>query len=305
MPREVFGPDHPFLDRKDLLSFEEIFRLAKLFAEFGVRKIRLTGGEPLLRRGLAELIAMLRTIPELDIALTTNGTLLAEGAAALKAAGLDRVTVSLDSLDDAIFQRMNDASFPVSGVLEAIDEASRVGLAPIKINCVVRRGVNDHTVVDLARYFHGTDHVVRFIEFMDVGTTNGWRMDEVVPGSEIVQLISEELPLEPISPAYRGEVSRRWRYSDGGGEIGVITSVTAPFCGDCTRARLSAKGELFTCLFAEAGHDMRAVLRSGVDDEALRRMISTLWGERDDRYSELRSDATGDLKRVEMSYIGG
>ena len=305
MPREVFGPDHPFLDRKDLLSFEEIFRLTRLFADFGVRKVRLTGGEPLLRRELPELIAMLRTIPELDIALTTNGTLLAERAAALRAAGLDRVTVSLDSLDDEIFREMNDASFPVAGVLEAIDEASRVGLAPIKINCVVRRGVNDHTVVALARHFHRTEHVVRFIEFMDVGTTNGWRMEEVVPGAEIVRQISAELPLEPISPAYRGEVSRRWRYADGGGEIGVITSVTAPFCGDCTRARLSAKGELFTCLFAEGGHDLRAAVRSGIDDDALRNLVSGLWSQREDRYSELRSDATESIDRVEMSYIGG
>jgi len=298
MPREVFGPDYPFLERADLLSFEEIARVARMFADFGVRKIRLTGGEPLLRRDLSNLVSMLSTVPGVEIALTTNATLLAQQAAELKEAGLDRVTVSLDSLDEAIFEQMNDARFPVADVLAAIDRAAEVGLRPIKINCVVRRGVNDRTVVDLARYFRGTEHIVRFIEFMDVGTTNGWRLEEVVPGREILEMIGAEFPLEPVDPDYRGEVSRRWRYKDGAGEIGVITSVTDPFCGDCTRARLSAKGELFTCLFAESGHDLRAALRRPATDDELRSLIASVWSNRDDRYSEVRSEATEDLKRI-------
>ena len=305
MPREVFGESFQLLPRDQILSFEEITRLARIFARLGVRKVRLTGGEPLLRNGLPDLVAMLSAIEGLDIALTTNGSLLAQQAAALKAAGLRRVTVSLDSLDETVFRQMNDADFPVSRVLEGIDAAASAGLRPVKINAVVRRGVNDGTAVDLARHFRGTGHIVRFIEYMDVGTTNGWRLNDVVPGAEIVRMISAEMPLEPAEPNYRGEVARRWRYVNGSGEIGVISSVSQPFCGDCTRARLSAEGWLYTCLFATQGTDLRALLRSGATDAVIEAALRGVWERRRDRYSEARAERTEPLPRIEMSYIGG
>lgn len=305
MPKEVFGPEWEFLKRSQILSFEEIARLARIFHGFGLRKIRLTGGEPLLRRDLPELVRMLAELPDVELALTTNASLLSRHADDLSAAGLDRVTVSLDALDDEIFRRMNDVDFPVGRVLEGIDAAARAGLTPIKVNAVVHRGINDEGVVDLARYFRGTGHVVRFIEFMDVGTSNDWRLDDVVPGEEIVRRIDAEMPLEAIPPAYPGEVANRWRYRDGSGEIGVITSVTRPFCSSCTRARLSAEGKLYTCLFATEGLDLKKPLRSGEDDDALAERIAGTWRSRTDRYSELRSEATRELPKVEMSYIGG
>ncbi len=305
MPREVFGANFQFLPRDEILSFEEIARLGHIFARQGVRKLRLTGGEPLLRHGLPSLIAMLAQIPDIDIALTTNGSLLAEQAQTLSDAGLKRVTVSLDSLDDAVFRSMNDADFPVARVLEGIDAAAAAGLNPVKINAVVRRGVNDHTVVELARYFRDAGHIVRFIEYMDVGHSNGWRLNDVVPGGEIVRMISDEMPMEPIDANYGGEVAQRWRYRAGGGEVGVITSVTQPFCGDCTRARISAEGKLYTCLFATEGTDLRALLRDGSDDAAITATLRALWTAREDRYSELRSAATEKLPKIEMSYIGG
>jgi cyclic pyranopterin phosphate synthase len=305
MPREVFGEGYQFMPRAELLTFEEITRLARIAHDLGVQKVRLTGGEPLLRRGLPDLVRLLAGIDGLDIALTTNGSLLAQQAQALKDAGLRRVTVSLDSLDEDTFREMNDADFPVSAVLAGIDAAAAAGLAPVKINAVVRRGVNDHTVVDLARHFKGSGHIVRFIEYMDVGTTNGWRVDDVVPGGEIVAMINAELPLEPVDANYAGEVAKRWRYSDGSGEIGVITSVTQPFCAGCTRARLSADGELYTCLFAAHGTDLRALLRSGASDDVIEAALRGVWGRRSDRYSELRSSETIPLQRVEMSFIGG
>jgi cyclic pyranopterin phosphate synthase len=304
MPREVFGRDYQFLDRAELLTFEELERVAGAFVAHGVEKIRITGGEPLVRREVERLVAKLARLDGLDLTLTTNGALLPQKARALADAGLRRVTVSLDSLDDAVFRAMNDVGFPVARVLAGIDAAAAAGL-PVKVNAVVKRGLNEDSVVELARHFHGSGHVVRFIEFMDVGHTNGWRLDDVVPAAEIVAAIDAELPLEPVEPAYRGEVARRWRYRDGGGEIGVIASVTQPFCGDCTRARLSAEGKLYTCLFAVRGTDLRALLRSGASDEELRDAIGAVWGRRTDRYSELRSAATADLPKVEMSYIGG
>ena len=305
MPREVFGPAYQFLPRGEILTFEEIARLVRLCARFGLRKVRLTGGEPLLRNELPTLVAMLRTLPDLEIALTTNGSLLDTQAQPLAEAGLDRVTVSLDTLNDAVFRQMNDADFPVSRVLDGIAAAARAGLSPVKINAVVRRGINDHTVVELARRFRGSGHVVRFIEYMDVGASNGWKLDEVVPGREIVDLIDAAMPLEPVEAAYRGEVAQRWRYADGSGEIGVITSVTQPFCGDCTRARLSAEGKLYTCLFAQDGADLRAPLRDGRDDDAIAATLRSIWAVRDDRYSEIRSEETAALPKIEMSYIGG
>ncbi len=305
MPREVFGRDFQFLPRTDILTFEEITQLARIFAGRGVRKVRLTGGEPTLRADLPQLVRMLSAIPGIDIALTTNGSLLTEQARALAEAGLTRVTVSLDSLDDGVFRAMNDADFPVSQVLEGIEAAAAAGLRPVKINAVVRRGINDHTVVELARHFKGTGRIVRFIEFMDVGTSNGWRLRDVVPGAEIVERIGAEMPLERAESNYCGEVVRRWRYADGEGEIGVITSVTQPFCGDCTRARISAEGMLYTCLFASSGTDLRGPLRAGADDDEIAGLIGAVWGRREDRYSEIRSEATAHLPRVEMSYIGG
>jgi GTP 3',8-cyclase len=305
MPKDVFGPDYPFLSRSDLLSFEEIARLARVFARHGVEKIRLTGGEPLLRRNLERLVAMLAEIPGIELTLTTNGSLLARKARALKAAGLHRVTVSLDSLDDRVFRAMNDADYPVADVLAGIDAAAQAGLAPVKINMVVKRGTNDASVVPMARHFRSTGHIVRFIEFMDVGTTNGWRMDEVVPSAEIVERISAEMPLEPVEPNYTGEVAERWRYRDGGGEIGVISSVTQAFCRTCTRARLSTEGMLYTCLFATAGYDLRSMLRGEASDEAIALALAGIWRARGDRYSEIRTADTAKARKIEMSYIGG
>ncbi len=305
MPKEVFGRDYPFLERAEILTFEEIARLAGLFRSLGVQKVRLTGGEPLLRRNLDGLIAMLARIPGLDLTLTTNGSLLAQQAQALKAAGLHRVTVSLDSLDNAIFQAMNDVGFSVESVLKGIAAAGAAGLTPVKINMVVKRGLNEGEILSMARFFHGSGHILRFIEYMDVGATNGWRLDDVVPAAEIVRRVQAELPLEPVDPHYRGEVAQRWRYRDGGGEIGVIASVTQPFCGDCTRARLSADGKLFTCLFATNGHDLRALLRGGTSDTEILSAITEIWRTRTDRYSEIRSAETVGLYKVEMSYIGG
>jgi len=304
MPKEVFGRDYQFLPRADLLSFEEIIRLARAFVENGVEKIRITGGEPLVRRDVESLVAQLAAIDGLDLTLTTNGALLAAKARALRDAGLKRVTVSLDSLDDATFRSMNDVDFPVRRVLDGVEAAAAEGL-PVKVNVVLKRGVNDGGIVDLARYFRGTGHVLRFIEYMDVGHSNGWRMDDVVPAAEVVRTIDGEFPLEPVEAAYRGEVARRWRYVDGGGEIGVIASVTGPFCGDCTRARLSAEGKLCTCLFAVRGHDLREVVRGGASDADVVNAIGAVWSRRTDRYSELRTAETATLPKIEMSYIGG
>jgi cyclic pyranopterin phosphate synthase len=305
MPKEVFGRDYPFLHREELLTFEEIERLTRAFVACGVQKVRLTGGEPLLRKDLERLVAMLAELPGLDLTLTTNGSLLPRKAGALAEAGLQRVTVSLDALEDEVFRAMNDVDFPVARVLEGIDAAAAAGLAPVKINMVVKRGVNEDSILPMARRFHGTGHILRFIEYMDVGATNGWRLDEVVPADEIVDTINDELPLEPLAPRYLGEVARRYGYLDGGGQIGVIASVTQPFCGSCTRARLSAEGKLYTCLFAVRGHDLRALVRGGATDAELREALAGVWHERADRYSEQRSEETAGLARVEMSYIGG
>ncbi len=305
MPKEIFGREYQFLERQELLTFEEIARLARIVAGLGVSKVRLTGGEPLVRRDLERLVAMLAAIPGLDLTLTTNGSLLARQAQALKDAGLQRVTVSLDSLDDAVFAAMNDVNFPVQRVLEGIQAAAAAGLAPIKINMVVKRGLNEDSLLPMAHHFHGSGHILRFIEYMDVGHSNGWRLDDVVPAREILARINAELPLEPLDPNYPGEVARRWRYQDGGGEIGVVASVTQAFCRGCTRARLSADGLLYTCLFATQGHDLRRLLRDGSSDEAIAAAVAGLWADRVDRYSELRSAATVGLPKVEMSYIGG
>ena len=305
MPKTVFGRDYSFLDRKELLTFEEITTLARAFVANGVEKVRLTGGEPLLRRDIERLVALLAEIPGLDLTLTTNGTLLPQKAAALRAAGLTRVTVSLDSNDDAVFRAMNDVNFPVERVLEGIEAAAAAGLTPVKVNMVVKRGVNDASIVPMARLFHGSGHILRLIEYMDVGATNGWRLDDVVPAAEIVQRISAELPLEPAEPNYPGEVARRWRYRDGGGEIGVIASVTQAFCRDCTRARISAEGKLYTCLFAQRGTDLRALVRQGASADELAAAIAGVWRVRSDRYSEIRSSRTAALPKIEMSYIGG
>jgi cyclic pyranopterin phosphate synthase len=305
MPKDVFGRDYPFLPHAALLTFEEIARVARVFVDLGVRKIRLTGGEPLLRRNLERLVEQLARIGDVDLTLTTNGALLARKARALRDAGLRRVTVSLDALDDPTFRAMNDVDFPVARVLEGIEAAAAAGLAPIKINAVIKRGQNEHAIVPLARHFRGSGQVVRFIEYMDVGHTNGWRMDDVVSAREIVQRIDREFALEPVEPGYRGEVAERWRYVDGAGEIGVIASVTQAFCRDCTRARLSTDGKVYTCLFGTHGHDLRALLRGGADDGALAAAIDALWRRRADRYSELRTAATVALPKVEMSYIGG
>ena len=304
MPKEVFGRDYRFLERRELLTFEEIERLARAFVAHGVEKIRVTGGEPLVRREVERLIALLSGISGLDLTLTTNGSLLAEKAQALKDAGLRRVTVSLDSLDDEVFAGMNDVDFPVQRVLEGIDAAADAGL-PVKVNMVVKRGVNEDSVLPMARAFRERGHILRLIEYMDVGHSNGWRLDDVVPAAEIVAAVDAELPLEPAEPNYRGEVARRWRYRDGSGEIGVIASVTQPFCGDCTRARLSAEGRLYTCLFGLRGHDLRALVRGQASDQELAGEIGRIWSRRTDRYSEIRSANTSDLPKVEMSYIGG
>ena len=305
MPIEMFGHDHHFLGREELLNFEEIERLVRIFVEHGVQKIRLTGGEPLLRKELENLIRLLAAIPEIDVTLTTNGTFLADQAKRLKEAGLKRITVSLDSLDEVTFAAMNDVNFPLQGVLDGIEAAEAVGLASIKINMVVKRGVNDTSILPMARYFREKGHILRFIEFMDVGTTNGWALDQVVSASEILKSINAEMPLEPIDPSYRGEVAKRWRYKDGSGEIGVVASVTQPFCSDCSRARLSADGILYTCLFASAGHNLRGLLRGGSSDEEVSLILTSLWEARKDRYSEIRSSDTVNLPKVEMSYIGG
>lgn len=306
MPASIFDKDYEFLAREHLLTFEEITRVARVFVDLGVTKIRLTGGEPLMRKGIEVLIAMLAEIPGVeDLTLTTNASLLARRAERLASAGLNRVTVSLDSLDDEVFRSMNDVGFPVARVMEGIDAAEEAGLNPIKINCVVIRGVNDHTIVPMAEHFKGTGHIVRFIEYMDVGTTNGWKLDDVVPAKEIFTAIDAVYSLEPTEANYVGEVANRYRYRDGTGEIGVIASVTQPFCGDCSRVRLSAEGSMYTCLFASTGTDLRAALRSGAGDEEIRRLVAGTWRGRTDAYSEMRSQATNDWDRIEMSYIGG
>lgn len=315
MPKAIFGSAYAFMPRAELLTFEEITRLARIAVAHGVEKIRLTGGEPLLRKDIEELIAMLSALgtPDggrLDIALTTNGSALAAKARALKDAGLERVTVSLDSLDDATFRAMNDVDFPVAKVLRAIDVAEEVGLGPVKINMVVKAGINERDIVPMARHFRGTPHILRYIEYMDVGSTNGWRMDDVVPSGEVVRRVNAEFPLEEVEPNYAGETSERWRYRDGKGEIGVISSVTRAFCHSCTRARISTDGKLYTCLFATHGHDLRALLRGGCTDEQLATVMAHIWRARADRYSELRGAATKGLpvpdgKKIEMSYIGG
>lgn len=307
MPKEVFGRDFQFLRRTEVLTFEEITRLARIFVGLGVEKIRLTGGEPLVRRDIEKLVAMLGEIDGLhDLTMTTNGALLTPAKAqALKSAGLQRITISLDALDDATFQRMNDVGVPVAKVLGAIDAAAAAGLAPIKIDMVVKRGFNDQSILEMAQHFRGTGHILRFIEYMDVGNSNGWRMDDVVPAGEILQTIRDVWPIEPALPSYFGEVADRWRYLDGQGEIGIIGSVTQPFCHSCTRARLSADGQLFTCLFAGAGHDMRDQLRGSSSDEELAAALTRVWHGRGDRYSEIRSAQTIGRRKVEMSRIGG
>ena len=304
MPREVFDADYKFLPHAALLSFEEIARLAGIFVGLGVKKIRLTGGEPLLRKDLPRLIAMLAPLGA-DLTLTTNGSTLVKQAHALKDAGLNRITVSLDSLDEATFRAMNDADFPVARVLDGIAAAADAGFAPVKINMVVKRGVNDHQIVEAARHWRDSGHILRFIEFMDVGSTNGWRMDDVIPSAEVLRRIAEAFPLEPVEANYGGEVAERWRYRDGAGEIGVISSVTQAFCRDCNRMRLSTEGSLFTCLFAQHGHDLKSLLRGGATDEDIRDRIAAVWRLRDDRYSEIRTAETARQRKVEMSYIGG
>ena len=305
MPKDVYGRDFPFLAQAELLTFEEIARVAAIFVRKGVRKIRLTGGEPLLRRNLERLVEMLASLGDIDLTLTTNGALLARKARSLRDAGLARVTVSLDALDDPTFRAMNDVDFPVHRVLEGIDAAHAAGLSPLKINAVVKRGQNEHAMVPLARHFRETGHIVRFIEYMDVGRTNGWRMDHVVSAAEIVAAIDREFPLEPIEPNYDGEVAQRWRYRDNGNEIGVIASVTQAFCRDCTRARLSTDGKLYTCLFADSGYDLRALLRGSYTDAQIGNAVAAIWRRRSDRYSELRTAETARAPKVEMSYIGG
>lgn len=305
MPREVFGDDYPFLPRRELLSFEEIVRVARLFVARGVRKIRITGGEPLLRKDIERLIEMLARLPGVEITLTTNGVLLPKLARRLKDAGLHRVTVSLDALDDSLFRRMNDANYPVEKVLEGIETAKSVGLGPIKVNMVVKRGTNDCDIEAMATHFRHSGHILRFIEFMDVGASNGWKMDEVLPSREVVARIDRVHPLEQVDPNYVGEVAERWRYKDGAGEIGVISSVTQAFCATCTRIRLSTEGQLYTCLFAQQGHDLRALLRGGADDAHIDAAIARVWQQREDRYSEIRTAETAALRKIEMSYIGG
>jgi cyclic pyranopterin phosphate synthase len=310
MPKTVFDKSYQFLPHAEVLSFEEITRLARLFAAHGVEKLRLTGGEPLLRKNieaLIEMLAQLRTPAgaPLDLTLTTNASLLPKKAKALKAAGLQRLTVSLDSLDDATFRAMNDVDFPVARVLEGIEAAEDAGFGPVKINMVVKKGLNDNGIVEMARRFKGTGHIVRFIEFMDVGSSNGWRMNDVVPSREVIARIHAEMPVEEIEPNYTGEVAERWRYVDGGGEVGLISSVTQAFCATCTRARLSVEGKLYTCLFAHSGHDLRALMRMGHTDEDIAAAIGLIWHRREDRYSEIRTEATARERKIEMSYIGG
>jgi cyclic pyranopterin phosphate synthase len=309
MPKEVFGRDYAFLERRELLSFEELDRVVGVFAGLGVRTVRITGGEPLVRRNVEHLVELLAAIEtpdgdRLELALTTNGSLLTQKAEALAAAGLSRVTVSLDSLGDEAFRAMNDVDFPVQRVLEGIDAAAAAGL-PVKVNAVVKRGVNDGDVLDLAEHFRGTGHILRFIEYMDVGSTNGWRLEDVVSAEEIARRISDRWPLAPVAVDRPDSTARRWRYLDGAGEIGVVASVTQPFCGGCSRARLSAEGRLFTCLFGRRGHDLRAPLRRGASDDELVEQLRSIWTHRTDRYSELRTAETASLPKVEMSYIGG
>jgi len=305
MPKEIYGRDFQFLEREQLLSFGEINRLVRIFRDLGIGKVRITGGEPLVRRKLERLIEMLAYHGDLDLTLTTNGSLLKLKAQDLRNAGLQRVTVSLDALDNETFMAMNDVDFPVARVLDGIEEAARVGLAPVKVNMVVKRGVNDGSVLAMARHFKGSGHILRFIEFMDVGQTNGWQMEHVVPSRELVAMIGREFPIEPVHPAYVGEVAERWRYKDGSGEIGFISSVTQAFCKDCTRARLSAEGQLFTCLFATRGTDLRSLLRGDAADEQISAAIARVWHGRADRYSEIRTAESAQLRKVEMSYIGG
>jgi cyclic pyranopterin phosphate synthase len=310
MPKEIFGPDFAFLPRDQVLSFEEITRAARAFVELGAEKLRITGGEPLVRRDVPLLIAMLAALRrpdggELDLTLTTNGSALRRLAGPLRDAGLQRVTVSLDSLDDATFAAMNGVDYPVAKVLDGIAAAAEAGLAPVKINMVVRRGINEASIVPMARWARDAGHILRFIEYMDVGTTNGWRLDDVVPATDVIAAIDAVMPIEALPARYRGEVATRWRYRDGSGEVGLIASVSAPFCGDCTRARISAEGKLYTCLFSAEGHDLRAVLRSEATDAELRDVIAGIWRVRDDRYSELRTAATTELPRVEMFAMGG
>jgi len=316
MPKESFGKDFTFLEHNGLLTFEEITRLARIAVAHGVEKIRLTGGEPLLRRGLEDLVSMLAALRtpdgrDIDLALTTNGSALAVKARSLRDAGLKRVTVSLDSLDDATFQAVNDVSFPVAKILHGIDVAHEVGLGPIKINMVVKRGQNEQDIVAMARHFRGSPYILRFIEFMDVGTSNGWKMPAVMPSAEVITRLNAELPLEEVTRSHdNSATSVRWRYRDGSGEIGVISSVTESFCHSCTRARVSTEGRLFTCLFATGGHDLRALMRGGCSDDQLSAVMAHLWQERADRYSELRTAKASELhasgrKRIEMSYIGG
>tara|TARA_E500000331_G_scaffold118509_2_gene115622 strand:+ start:24350 stop:25267 length:918 start_codon:yes stop_codon:yes gene_type:complete len=305
MPKSVYDRDFKFLERTQLLSFDEINRLVGIFKNHGVEKVRITGGEPLLRKQLEKLLEMISVSHQLDLTLTTNATLLKQKASMLLDAGLKRITVSLDSLDDHTFQMMNDMKVPVSKVLEGIEEADRVGFQPIKINMVVKRGVNDQHVIEMARYFKGTGHIVRFIEFMDVGSTNGWQMSHVVPSKELVGQINEIFPIEPVEPNYVGEVAERWKYSDGSGEVGFISSVTQAFCASCTRARLSAEGSIYTCLFATQGTDLRMLLRTGASDSSISNVIGNLWQARTDNYSEIRSAETASLRKIEMSYIGG
>jgi len=307
MPKEIFGKDYDFLPREELLSFEEITRFVNIIAPFGVRKIRLTGGEPLVRKDVEKLVGMLREAhPDLDMAMTTNGSILPHKAQTLKEHGLDRVTISLDAIDDETFKAMNDVDFPVERVLEGIQAADEAGLHPIKINMVVKRGVNDDNIIPMAEFFREKGHILRFIEYMDVGSTNGWRMDDVVPAREIVEKINDVYPLEPLDAKYHGEVANRYQYQDGKGEIGLIASVTQPFCGECTRLRLSAPGELFTCLFATDGHDVKKLIRGDASDDDIAAFIASLWNRRTDRYSEIRTEeGSQDTDKVEMSYIGG
>lgn len=306
MPKEIFGPDYEFLSRTELLSFDEIERLTRLFAGLGVQKVRLTGGEPLLRKGVERLVERLAAIPGIDdLTMTTNGSLLAGKAQRLADAGMNRVSISLDALDDGVFSKMNDVDFPVERVLEGIEAAGEAGLRPVKVNMVVKRGVNDGEILPMVRYFRGSDHILRFIEYMDVGTTNGWRMQDVVPAADIRDKIHAVFPIEPLEANYYGEVANRYRFLDGEGEIGIIASVSQPFCGDCTRLRLSADGQAYTCLFAEDGHDMRAPLRAGASDAEILSELRRLWRQRQDRYSEERSEETVDQPKVEMHFIGG
>jgi len=310
MPKSVFNKDYQYLPKSNFLNFEEVTRMTRLFMTHGVEKIRLTGGEPLLRKNLEVLIEMLTALKTLngkplDIALTTNASLLSKKAQALKAAGLQRITISLDSLDEATFRTMNDVNYSVADVLNGIDAASKAGFTPIKINMVVKKGVNDQDIVSMARHFKGSGHIVRFIEFMDVGSSNGWYMNDVVPSAEIVSKINAEMPIIEARPNYTGEVAERWTYADGSGEIGVISSVTQAFCSTCTRARLSTDGKLYTCLFSQSGHDLRALMRSGKNDKEIASAIGLIWSQREDRYSEIRTEETALWKKVEMSYIGG